>query len=487
MHDDVTAWDVIAGHHSTFSCGWSTLDCEEHPVRTMSDPIDRIVKGAPPPDVSADQIAANARASGQSQSVTAPLPPIGSSDPRDALPSSPPQIYLNLLILESSLRLQYLQLRSRLRSHLLLIIALAAWILVFTYLLFFKPREDGSGVGGSVYWVIESSEKLAWCSGVVTLCLFWGTGMYERGLRWPRKFIGTTNRGLRGFNLKVVVVKGSFLSELAGYFAMLDQLAWFREKRVNFQIIPKDIEATAPKEHWNAHAQKHGLLEEDLAPGGDVLRVLLLPKPFSPDFREGWDNFRTEYWERENARRSQLRAVVRSRQREVAKRDGGWLWWTGWRGWRNLRFSVFLGKKSRRQLDLEKLALKERPASERLREHRRKGSILRDGSHSRNSSSSRPTTPDLEGRQQRRERRGSSAHSVAGGSRRAKKPTVNEKSRLSATETLFNEFSISPLSNRNSVVSTSSIDDSVKKEDEEESGQAGPMFTNDIKAEPEPA
>ena len=101
-----------------------------------------------------------------------------------------------MLILESSLRLQYLSLRARLRLHLLLLSMLSAWIALFTYLLFFRPREDGSGVGGSVYWVIETTEKMGWCGGVVTLCLFWGTGMYERGVRWPRKFVGTTNRGL---------------------------------------------------------------------------------------------------------------------------------------------------------------------------------------------------------------------------------------------------------------------------------------------------
>lgn len=312
------------------------------------------------------------------------------------MPSSPPQIYLNLLILESSLRLQYISLRARLRMHLLLLVSLTAWNLSFTYLLFFRPREDGSGVGGSVYWVLESAEKLGWCSGIVTFCLFLGTGMYERGVRWPRKFVGTTNRGLRGFNLKVVVVKGTFLSELLGWLAMLDPFGWFREDRVNFQVVPKDIESNASKDHWNSHAARHGLLEEDLAPGGDVLRVLLLPKPFSPDFREGWDTFRMEYWERENSRRSSLRAVVRTRQREVAKREGGWLWWTGWRGWHNVRLGLFSGRKSRRQMDLEKLALKEKAPI--VKERRRKESILREGSHSRNSSNSRAPTPDPDAR-----------------------------------------------------------------------------------------
>jgi len=40
--------------------------------------------------------------------------------------------------------------------------------------------------------------------------------------------------------------------------------------------------------------------EEDLAPGGDYVKLLLLPKPFSPNFRENWDIYRTEYWEKEN-------------------------------------------------------------------------------------------------------------------------------------------------------------------------------------------
>lgn len=466
----------------------------------MSDPIDRIVKGAPPPDVSAEQLAANARATGatNSHSITAPLPPASSggqsnnsNDPRDALPSSPPQIYLNLLILESSLRLQYVSLRARLRLHLLLLVTLIAWVLSFTYLLFFRPREDGSGVGGSVYWVLESAEKLGFFSGVVTLGLFWGTGMYERGVRWPRKFVSTTNRGLRGFNLKVVVVKGSLLSELAGWFAMLDQLGWFREDRVNYQIMPKDIEVGGSKpKDWNAHAGRHGLLEEDIAPGGDVLRVLLLPKPFSPDFREGWDTFRLDYWERENSRRSQLRTLIRSRKREIARRDGGWLWWTGWRGWRNVRLSIFTSRKSRRQLDLDKLALKDRASSERLKERRRKESLIRDGSHprhggdhSRNPSMSRTPTPDPGDSNLSREQRSRRGSSASGRRPRKTLGSVNEKSRLSATETLLHDtIEVSPLSKRASTISTTG------SEGDDGNGsktKATPIFTNEIKAEPE--
>lgn len=477
---------------------------------TMTDSkLDQIVKGQPPPSVTPTQVANSLRSHPDQQnptedspnsrksSITAPTDPpppsshhptTSANDPRDNLPSSPPQIYLNLLILESSLRLQYLSLRARLRLHLVLVAALTAWLATFTYLLFLRPREDGSGVGGSVYWVLETCEKLAWTGGVVTALLFWGTGMYERGVRWPRRFVGTTNRGLRGFNLKVVLVRGGWVEELIGWLGVLDPLGWWGESRkVRFQVVPREIEASGcGKDQWNLQAQRKGLVEEDVAPGGDVVRLLLLPKPFSPDFREGWDGFRADYWDKENARRAALRRLVKVRSREVARREGGWFWWTGWRGWRSLR--GFMGRKSRRQVDLERLALREWPSPEeklKERERRRKEALLRPESQSRGSS--RSTTParepDADG--SRRVRRGSSAAGTARRNRRS--GAHGQGSRLSATETvLSSEFSEMPreLSKRSSNVSSSSTgsDDGIKKEE-----KRTPRSTPEIKQEPEEA
>jgi hypothetical protein len=281
--------------------------------------------------------------------------------------------------------------------------------------------------------------------------------MYARGVHWPRRFVSTTNRGMRPFNLKVVVVKGGFLAEgLAGALAVLDPLGWLQPKRVNFQLVPRDIEtgsssATKDNIHWNMHAARHGLVEEDIAPGGDALRLLLLPKPFSPDFREGWDTYRMEYWEKENARRAALRSVVRTRQREVARREGGWLWWTGWRGWRNLR--LIQSRQSRRQADLAKLALREKAVNaaakrmkERLRDDNASGS-------SRASSRSSTPAPDAEvtGQQSRRasvdgrrHRRTSSSASSTTSRRLRKGISGNERSRLSATETLLGDSGWDP-------------------------------------------
>lgn len=479
------------------------------PASDSSTPskLDQIVKGAPPPDISPTQIAESAKnpSSTFSARPSPQLPPtlsaaaaasshipinanITVTDPRESLPSSPPQIYLNLLILESSLRLQYLSLRARLRVNVLLLVTLLVWNFTFTYLLFFRPREDGSGVGGSVYWVLETIEKLGWCSGIVTLCLFWGTGMYDRGVRWPRKFIGTTNRGLRGFNLKVVVVKGSFWSELKGWMGMLDPAGWVREERVQFQVLPKDIENSAGisgvasgKEHWNAHVARHGLVEEDIAASGDVLKLLLLPKPFSPDFREGWENYRMEYWERENGRRAELRRLYKARIHEVARREGGSFWRLGWRGWKNFRLTAGVGK-TRRQIELEKLALRERPSMDHLireKERAKRNSALlglsgqhtshsrSNSTHSHSRSSSRSTTPTPEPEL----RRGASEHekarrrgSSAGSQRRLKKAGGGGTSRLSATESIMQDAEIpQPLSKRSSTLSADG--EEVKREE----------------------
>ena len=132
--------------------------------------LDQIVKGAPPPGTSLPNIVS--RSSSPSPALgnadlspSRPGTPLPPSDPLATLPSSPPQIYLNLLILEASLRSQYLTLRARRRQHTFFLLVLTGWITCFFYALFLRPREDGSGMGGSVYWVVEMAEKLALMGG----------------------------------------------------------------------------------------------------------------------------------------------------------------------------------------------------------------------------------------------------------------------------------------------------------------------------------
>ena len=308
----------------------------------MSDSaLDRVVKGAPSPthkpipsvSLLAGQKSDAIQAGNDAHRMTI--------DPLSSLPSSPSQIYLNLLILEASLRAQYLALRARRRQHSFVLTLLGAWIIYFSYALLLRPREDGKGIGGSPYWVVDMAEKVALMGGVVTGMLIWGTGQWERGFRWPRRWIGIANRGLRGMNCKIVILKGPWWTELLSYSEYLFPFSsFFTNGTINYRFVKSSIERRSFKPV--SRSLKHtysspAMVEEDIASGGNYIRLLLLPKYFSPTFRENWELYRSEYWDRENERRAHLRKEIRQREWNRANGEGGWVKWTKWRGWSQQR------------------------------------------------------------------------------------------------------------------------------------------------------
>ena len=378
--------------------------------------LDQIVKGAPSPGTSVPSVISKTLSPDPPIDTveptvlksSTPLPP---SDPLATLPSSPPQIYLNLLILEASLRSQYLTLRDRRRQNTFFLFILTLWIAWFAYLLFLRPREDGSGVGGSVYWVVEMGEKVALMGGVVTAMLIWGTGQWERGVRWPRRWVGVANRGLRTVNAKIVVIKGPWYKEILSHLAFLfPYSSFFPAQGLSYQYVDhsgeKDDVASSHDEGVLAH-------NEDLSPGGDYIKLLLLPKPFSPDFRENWELYRLEFWEKENERRVRLRQTVKKRNRAIAKQQGGWLWWAGWRGLKRI-------PQGEVKSDVEKSH--HRPKDAKRHPH------SRTESHSRtNSRSSTPSNPDIEERPgSTRARRGSTTAASSERRRKAKSSNSSE-------------------------------------------------------------
>lgn len=270
-----------------------------------------------------------------------------------------------------------------------------------------------------MYWVVDMGEKMGFVGGAVTWCLVWGTGLWDRGVRWPRRWVGVTNRGLRGFNMKVVVIKGSMWKELLGYLSLFGPFGyWVGTKGMRYEYVPRDIERTPGGEKEKARKfedPKRGdhWIEEDVAPGGDTIKLLLLPKPFSPDFREDWDTYRIAYWDKENERRAALRKVIKLRDRERAKREGGWLWWTGWRGWRNLLGKpILLGPPTMSDSRISSNTagsgaqrhIREKPSLSQIKREKRRGTggdgLLGDN-HSRSSSRSSTPTPEPEGRPRR--------------------------------------------------------------------------------------
>lgn len=300
----------------------------------MADDIDSIVKGAPAgtPDI-------------KSHSGPTPIVPNSSKqgDPLNNAPSSPSMVYLNLLILEASLRAQFLELRARKRHHTFFLTLLTLWVAFFGYKLYFAPREDGRGVGGSIYWALEGAQKVCFMGGIITAILVWGTGIWDRGIRWPRRWFAISNRGLRGFNCKLVIIRRPWWAEALstiGFFltyGLFSHTASSSYRHVEPSLLretEKELQLSGdghPTLVLPHDDEEKGGHEEDLAPGGDYVKLLLLPKPFSPTFRENWELYRTEYWERENERRSLLREKVKEHDRNMAKQAFGWMWWLPWK------------------------------------------------------------------------------------------------------------------------------------------------------------
>ncbi|KAK1998944.1 hypothetical protein LX36DRAFT_13565 [Colletotrichum falcatum] len=349
----------------------------------MADDLDSLVKGAPPPGK-------ELKAAVGTTGVVADSGKQG--DPLSHTPSSPSMIYLNLLILEASLRAQYLELRARRRHHTFFFTLLTAWVSGFGYALFFAPREDGRGIGGSVYWGVETFEKICFMGGVMTAILVWATGIWERGIRWPRRWFAISNRGLRGFNSKLVIIRrpwwAEFFSTLGffltyGLFSHTASSSYRYVEPSVLREVEKELSLTSenhPTLPVLVEDEEKGGHEEDLAPGGDYVKLLLLAKPFTPTFRENWEIYRTEYWEKENERRALIQKKLVTRDRQVAKQRWGVFWWLPWH-----RIDRSGPAPARRHNTPDKATLHPRAAAIE-REHRRRGST--SSTHRRSSTSS---------------------------------------------------------------------------------------------------
>ncbi|TPX18928.1 uncharacterized protein E0L32_011406 [Thyridium curvatum] len=429
----------------------------------MADQLDSIVKGAPAPD----RDVPSPKAGTPIQSATK------AGDPLSHTPSSPSMVYLNLLILEASLRAQYLDLRARRRHHSFFLSLLTLWIAGFGYALFFAPREDGRGVGGSVYWMVETTEKVCFMGGVITALLVWVTGMWERGVRWPRRWFAISNRGLRGFNCKLVVMKRPWYAETlatVGWFltyGLFSNTGGSSYRHVEPSILREvdrelNLSATShPTLPITGHDEEKGGREEDLAPGGDYVKLLLLAKPFSPTFRENWELYRTEYWERENERRALIRSKLKEREKQLRKQQSVWFWWLPW----------------------QKSVTERHPTPERTtphprhaaiaHEHRRSrsGSSLRRGSMS--NTSSRAPTPTIEVDESGVARKASNASS---GSEKRRKKTMSGSGPRSMKRPGIDSRSVtpemsSPLAKESSSLSNTSVETGPTPEMESGSGR----------------
>ena len=98
---------------------------------------------------------------------------------------------------------------------------------------------------------------------LMTLLLFYLTGEYTRTISNPRKFLVTTNKGIRQLNVRLVKVKVPLKERIIGFI------------------------------HLQLHKHRQGV---------DHARLVLNPRVFSTATREQWELYRNQFWGLESVR-----------------------------------------------------------------------------------------------------------------------------------------------------------------------------------------
>ncbi|CAB62097.1 serine/threonine protein phosphatase (Nem1-Spo7 complex) regulatory subunit [Schizosaccharomyces pombe] len=105
-------------------------------------------------------------------------------------------VYHNLLILEASFRKTYLQLQVRRQKYMAFYVSLLVWNFYFGYRVFYRISK---------YSLIDLTYKLCLLCGIVTLLLFYFSGLYRTTIVYPSRYVQQVNKAMRFFNIRLVI------------------------------------------------------------------------------------------------------------------------------------------------------------------------------------------------------------------------------------------------------------------------------------------
>lgn len=179
-------------------------------------------------------------------------------------PRHPLNTFKNLIVMEESLRQQYIAMAISRKKHVLFFSFLVLSSTYFGYAMFINP---------SIYRLVNFFDQLMFMASIVILGLFYLTGLYTKAFVYSPRFIHNANKGLRPFNVKLVRVPRTW-----------------KEYLISVVWDPGFVCA-------------HGRL----------VKIILSARAFSPEIVEGWEIYRNEYWERENTRQPRAKNVSVSR------------------------------------------------------------------------------------------------------------------------------------------------------------------------------
>lgn len=205
------------------------------------------------------------------------------------------KIFRNLLILEDSLREQVIQQRALRRKYLTFLFVLCSLIAIIGHRLYFSSDALSATIR-----VVLQFTLLAL---LVTLMLYHLSGEYQKTIVLPRKFLSSTNKGLRQLNIRLVKIKTPFLD---GITDTIRELVLY-----SVTYCLSFLHYMNPSTKGNPNSKLELLLvslqlRSQPRTGISDVKLVLNARVFNLDVREGWELYRSEFWAQEGVRRRQL-------------------------------------------------------------------------------------------------------------------------------------------------------------------------------------
>lgn len=204
------------------------------------------------------------------------------------------KIFRNLLILEESLREQVIQQRALRRKYLTFLSILCSLIASISHHLFFvDPILSSTGTMRVV---------LQFCllALLVTLMLYHLSGEYQKTIVVPRRFLSSTNKGLRQLNVRLVKIKTPLSDNIIDLIR--EFLLFIATMCIN------SLHTVYPTTENNKNSRLEVFLvscQLQCQPriGVTDVKLVLNARVFNTDIREGWELYRSEFWIHEGVRR----------------------------------------------------------------------------------------------------------------------------------------------------------------------------------------
>ncbi|CAG86469.2 DEHA2C16104p [Debaryomyces hansenii CBS767] len=202
------------------------------------------------------------------------------------------KIFRNLLILEESLREQVIQQRAMRRKYLTFLSILCSIIASLTHHLYLMD----SPVDGTVRVILQFTLLAL----LVTLMLYHLSGEYQKTIVLPRKFLSSTNKGLRQLNVRLVKIKTPLTDSITD---LIREFILF-----NATMCRNALHNVYPSTKNNRNSKLEVFIascQSQCQPriGVADVKLILNARVFNTDVREGWELYRSEFWVHEGVRR----------------------------------------------------------------------------------------------------------------------------------------------------------------------------------------